>query len=103
MPSRANQHRLVGRLQRCHLADCQRTLLFVLDLLHASPVAPLHWRYRWVVSRYSCEDGSTMGPFQSPRLLGHRGQHSSLRLLYHCYLLLFLATRNANYGGDDQL
>lgn len=72
MPSRADQHRLPGRFQRCHLANRQCSLLFLPDLLLASSVAPLHWGDRWVVSRYSREDWSTVGSVQSPRILGYR-------------------------------
>lgn len=67
LPSRADQHRLLGRFQRRHFADGRWTLLILPHLLHASSVAPLHWRYWWVLPRYSAKDGSALGSFQNPR------------------------------------
>ena len=103
MPSRANQHRLLRRFQRRHLADCQWPLLILPHLLCTVAVAPLHWRYWWIVSRRSRENGSVLGPFQGPRLLGYRGQRCSLCVYGHHHFLQFLATSNANHCGVHEL
>lgn len=103
MPPKSNQYWLVSRLQRRHLVDCQRTLLFLPRMLRTPSLAPLHWRYRWINSGSCYKEGFAVGVLQSPRILWHRRKCRSMHIHDHRYLLQFLATGNANYCSVHEL
>ena len=101
--SKFDQYRFISRFQQRHLTDYQWTLLFLPHLLRTPPLAPLHWRYWWNKPRSSRQIGYAVGPFQNPRLIGHRNQCRGLCFHDRHYLFQFLATSHSNYCRVHEL